>query len=489
MTTSTEQQLAQFIQRSYAAPAGEVVARLPRFTELVRQFSKAFGTGAPHAIVRAPGRVNIIGEHTDYNGYPVFPMAIDRDVVMAVSASSDQTVEVVNTNPRYERCLFEARFPLEPYSQGDWGNYIKAAVNGILEAKIVDRQRALGFRAVVGGTIPESAGLSSSSALVVAAALAFLTSNNTTIGTQTLADLLAHAERYVGSEGGGMDQAVSLLAEARKGLKIDFFPLRTQSIDLPTDLEFVVCNSLIRAPKTESAQYAYNRRVVECRLAAVLLSKALSDRTGKGRRTTLLADMSPDKLKMDEREVNAIAEQAIGEEPLSLAEISQRLQEPVEAVRARCLTLKSGGFLAEPREGFLVWKRYRHVVTEGRRVEAAVQALQAGNTEIFGELMNQSHSSCRDDFEISCPELDALASISRLNGALGARLTGAGFGGCTVNAVPTARVDEFIRRVTSEYYEGFVTQHRGREFIRVQDRGDAIFRSRASSGAAILLLN
>jgi len=488
LTIPTEQQLAQYIRHAYAAPADEVPARVHRYTRLIQQFSKTFGI-PPHAIVRAPGRVNVIGEHTDYNGYPVFPMAIDRDVVMAISPSSGETVEVVNSDSRYERRLFPARFPLGAYPQGDWGNYIKAAINGILEAEIVDRQRALGFHAVVGGTIPESAGLSSSSALVVASALAFLTSNGTTVETQTLAELLAHAERYVGSEGGGMDQAVSLLAEPRKGLKIDFFPLRAQSVDLPMELEFVVCNSLVRAPKTESAQHAYNRRVVECRLAAALLSRALSDRRGKVQHTTLLADLSPEKLKMDEREVNAIAEQAIGEEPLSLAEISRRLQEPVDTVRARCLALKSGGFLPEPRDGFLVWKRYRHVVTEARRVEAAVQALQEGNIQSFGELMNRSHASCRDDFGISCPELDALVSIARRNGALGARLTGAGFGGCTVNAVPTDRVDEFIRRVSEEYYEGYIVQTRGRGFLQIEELGETIFRSRASKRASILTLH
>jgi len=488
LTTSGEQQLAQYVLRKYDCPADELPARLERYKDLIRVFSANFNGESPHYIVRAPGRVNLIGEHTDYNGYPVLPMAIDRDFVLAMSSSSDLTIEIINRDPAYEPRAFQARLPIEPYDQGDWGNYVKAAVNGLLEGGFLEQRTAAGFHAVIDGNIPESAGLSSSSALVVASALAFLAANDVHVDPHTLADLLARAERYAGSEGGGMDQAISLLAEPNKALKIDFFPLRTQSVQLPDALTFVVCNSLIRAPKSEGARSSYNRRVVECRLAAAILSRALSAKIGRRIQTTLLADLSAEKLKMEERELDDLARQAIGEKPLLLAEISHYLGEPIDAVRTNYCTLKSGGILTEPQDGFDVWKRYRHVVTEARRVENAAAALQQGNTKYLGSLMDDSHSSCRDDYEISCLELEMLVSIAREHGALGARLTGAGFGGCTVNAVLNDQVEDFIYGVANEYYEDFIKAVRDRTVIEVKSLRDIIFPCRASGGAGILSL-
>ena len=266
-----QRDFSEELQRIYNGSPDELLLHTARYERLLALYHLSFPGQTSAFIVRAPGRVNLIGEHTDYNGYPVMPMAIDRDFVFILAPRTDGTIDIVNESPSFERRTFDARFPVSPYHQGDWGNYIKAAVHGILEAGWVDPKKAAGFQAIVGGTIPESAGLSSSSALVVASALAFLTANNKRIDKDHLAELLARAERYVGSEGGGMDQAVSLLAETGKALKIDFFPLRTQPVSLPENLSFVVCNSLIRAPKSESIRYAYNRRVIECRLATALV--------------------------------------------------------------------------------------------------------------------------------------------------------------------------------------------------------------------------
>ncbi len=478
-----QRDLSEELRRIYNSSPDELLLHIARYERLLALYRLSFSGQNPEFIVRAPGRVNLIGEHTDYNGYPVMPMAIDRDFVFVLAPRTDSTIDITNGSPSFRRRTFDTRFPVTPYEQGDWGNYIKAAVHEILEAGWIDAKKAIGFQAVVGGTIPESAGLSSSSALVVASALAFLTVNNKQIDKDRLAELLARAERYVGSEGGGMDQAVSLLAETGKALKIDFFPLRTQLTSLPEKLSFVVCNSLIRAPKSESVRYAYNRRVIECRLATALVAKAVEERSGKSIHPNRLADLSGQKLGLEQRTIDKIVAQTFGQKPLSLKEIAQHLGETTEAIQNRLCTLRDGSVLTEPPDGFKIWNRYKHVVTEAQRVDLAVAAFGSGDAAAVGRLMNESHTSCRDDYEISCPELEALVSIGREFGALGARLTGAGFGGCTVNAVPSNQVTRFISDVTSAYYHGYVRQERDRPFTNYTDLHDVIFVCRATTGA------
>jgi N-acetylgalactosamine kinase len=339
---------------------------------------------------------------------------------------------------------------------------------------------------MVGGTIPESAGLSSSSAMVVASALTFLAANAATVDRSFLADLLAHAERYVGSEGGGMDQAVSLLAESGHALRIDFFPLRTQPVPLRKEITFVVCNSLVRAPKSESARYAYNRRVVECRLATTLLSHAIRTETGRTINPERMADLSSENVGLGANELQAIARRAIGEQPLSLAGAAERLGTTPSELETRCCTLRDGSVLKEPPDGFQIWKRYRHVVSEAARVGLMANALRDGDIGLIGELMNQSHASCRDDYELSCPELEVLVALGREHGALGARLTGAGFGGCTVHAVPSERVGKFMAAINATYYDGFVRQHSGGGFAAYGTIHDVMFPCRAARGAGVI---
>jgi N-acetylgalactosamine kinase len=471
------------LQSVYGSSPEGASLHAARYNGLQGKFRAEFPQYRARFFVRAPGRVNLIGEHTDYNGYPVMPMALDRDIVFAMAPSGDATVELVNEEQRFGRRSFAARFPVTPYKQGNWGNYVKAAVHGLLEAGLVSKSNTIGFRAVVGGTIPESAGLSSSSAMVVAAALAFLTANNAQFDRKTLADVLAHAERYVGSEGGGMDQAISLLAKSDHALRIDFFPLRTELVPLRKELTFVVCNSLIRAPKSESVRYAYNRRVVECRLATALLANAIGQRMGKTIKATRLSELSGEQIGLKPDELHGIADQAIGEKPLMLKVIAERLGTTPEQVQRVYCMQSDGTPLAEPQDGFKIWNRYKHVVTEAERVGSTVKACRSGDIAEVGALMNQSHASCRDDYELSCPELEALVSIARERGALGARLTGAGFGGCSVNVVPSEEAEQFIHAMTVDYYEGYVKREKGRDFTGYRDLRDVLFPCRASMGA------
>lgn len=480
-----QRDLSKKVQQIYGCTPEELSSHETRYSRLLESFAATFPGRRDQFIARAPGRVNLIGEHTDYNGYPVLPMAVDRDIVFIFAPRRDSTIEIQNENPRFGRKVFAAEFPVAPYQQGDWGNYVKAAVHGILEGGLVDTAKGVGFEAFVGGTIPESAGLSSSSALVVASALAFLAVNTVEVDRRKLADLLAHAERYVGSEGGGMDQAVSLLGETGKALRIDFFPLNAEPIALPKGISFVVCNSLIRATKSEGAQYTYNCRVVECRLAAALLSRAIELMIGKNVRAVRLADLSAEKLGVEQNILHQLALRSMGDQPLPLNAIAQRLGQNVKSVEREYCTARNGTVLKEPSGGFRVWKRYHHVVTEAARVGLTASAFQEGNINEVGRLMNQSHESCRDDYEISCPELEALISIALRHGAVGARLTGAGFGGCTVNAVPSEKVGDFIYGVTEGYYQGFVKRHGKSEFTKYQKLSDVIFPCRATTGAGV----
>jgi N-acetylgalactosamine kinase len=423
-----------------------------RLLLLLEDFRRRFPAAEAVTVVRAPGRVNLIGEHTDYNGYPVLPMAIDRDILVALGPTEDGSIEIANVDPKFGARSFAARLPLERFAQGDWGNYVKAAVNGLLEEPGLLTGNPRGFVAVFSGDIPGSAGLSSSSALVVASALAFLAAQPVAMDPMALADLLAKAERYTGSQGGGMDQAVSLNAQAGKAVKIDFGPLRIQPIRLPGGFRYVVCHSLVLASKTGAALDSYNMRVAECRMAVALLRHALSSRVPRDFRPTLLSHFASADIGVTPEELDEIARHALGPKALSRTSLSVRLGLAAEEVRTRFLSARDGSTLPVPRGGFKVWKRYRHVISEAHRVEEASVALEHGDARRFGELMNASHQSCRDDYEISCQELDELVAVARNHGAWGARLTGAGFGGCTINLVPEESLEQFVRGVSEEYY-------------------------------------
>jgi len=436
-------------------------------------YEQAFPGEKAAGLIRAPGRVNLIGEHTDYNGYPVLPMAIEREIRVAFVPSGDENIRIANTDPRFPARTFQTRLPFEPFPQGDWGNYAKAAVHGLLEERVVSSP-AKGFKALYSGNIPDSAGLSSSAALVVASGLVFLAANGKTCAPLALADLLARAERYVGTEGGGMDQAASLLAEPGKALKIDFFPLRVKPVSLPGGYAFIISHSLVKASKSAEVRAHYNLRVVECRLACALAAQALTQRTGIALHPKRLSDLAPERLSLTAEETDRIVHDALGENPLSLDEIAKKLGKSVKQISDSYSRLQGGSTVPEPDSGYKLWKRYRHVASEARRVEQAVRELEKGDAEAFGNLMNESHASCRDDYEVSCPELEALVAIARDHGALGARLTGAGFGGATVSLIALSRTSQFMEAMKRDFYAGR---------IREKIASEVLFETAAAGGA------
>lgn len=365
--------------------------------DLRSAFAAAFGR-RPAGVMQAPGRVNLIGEHIDYNGFGVLPMAIDRGIAAAWRPRQDRRV-VLRSLQGYAPRELELEPPIAPYGPGDWGNYMKAAAQGLLDRGLALR----GAEMLVDASLPQSAGLSSSSALVVLSALVLLEAAGCSMPRVELASLLAEAEKYVGTQGGGMDQAASLLGRAGHALRIDFRPLRAEPLPFFADHVVVVANSLVRAPKAETA--GYNSRASECRRAAAAAARSLG----------LAADPQPLLADL----LGAAAPDAI--------------------------------VAAAPRE---LLPRVRHVLNEAARVDAACDALRACDAAAFGRLMDESHASCRDDYEISCPALERLVAIAREAGAIGARLTGAGFGGCAIALARRADAPALLAGLAAGFYRG-----------------------------------
>ena len=394
-------------------------------------------------LYRVPGRVNLIGEHIDYNHCPVLPLAIDREILALVNFRDDNKITVRDTKGGFEKIEFSVTPQIDPFERGNWGNYIKAGVQGVIAERPVGTK---GFDLAIDSNIPLAAGLSSSSALVVLSALIFLRANGVKVETKeerfALAEVCAKGERYTGTQGGGMDQAAILLGEESHALLINFNPLRSESLPLPEDYTLVVANSLVQAPKTRTVMDAYNRRSIESRLATELLSHALQTEYNR-EAIGFIGEL---------RDPPANLLSAIKETPYSVAEIAKQLQLTEAEVIRRWIVRKDGSPFPIPPEGFLLSQRLEHILGEWERVEKSAQALKEGEVEVLGELMNASHASCRDLYQISVPELDNLVEINRQAGAIGSRLTGAGFGGCTISLVPTEILPTYLKEVGERYY-------------------------------------
>lgn len=342
-------------------------------------------------LVRAPGRVNLIGEHTDYNEGFVFPVAIDREVRYAVSPRDDRKVVLRSLN--FDA---ESEFSLSNITKDadqPWSNYVRGIAAALQEAGHVLR----GMNAVIEGDVPLGSGLSSSAAMEIGALLAFEAVSGFQIEPVSAARLAQKAEnQFVGVNCGIMDQFISRLGKKGHALLIDCRSLSYEPVPVGGDeVRIVVADSKVKRGLVDSE---YNKRRAECERAVVLLSGRLSN-------IGALRDVTP--------------EQLVAHADL-LADVTLR--------------------------------RARHVVTEDDRCLRSVEALRAGDLEAFGKLMNQSHISLRDDYEVSCRELDLLVEAAwAVSGVLGSRMTGAGFGGCTVSLVRADAVDRFRAEVSQAY--------------------------------------
>ena len=356
-------------------------------------FTQTFDA-APQHILRAPGRVNLIGEHTDYNDGFVLPMALDRAVLIAARARADRIVRMIALDFANARAEFSLDAPITRNPANKWSDYVRG-VAWALQA----RGFALpGLDLAIHGDVPLGSGLSSSAALEVCAATTFVTMGGLGISGTEIAKLCQRAENeFVGVKSGIMDQFISALARADHALLIDCRDLSYQNVPLPHGARIVVCDTMKRRGLVNSE---YNRRRAECEQAVRLLAAQL------GKPIRALRDVSPEEFVRYENALPSI-----------------------------------------------VAKRARHIIAENARVLDAVAAARRDDLAAFGTLMDASHASLRDDYQVSCAELDVMVEIARRQrGCLGARLTGAGFGGCTVNLVEEDTVDAFIGNVAREYH-------------------------------------
>ncbi|MCW5892469.1 MAG: hypothetical protein KIT14_18275 [bacterium] len=388
------------------------------------------GEGAVH-LALAPGRVNLIGEHTDYNGLPVLPMAIGADVWVAGRRAGDRTVTLENVAPRFPPCRFPLSTAVPPAPPGDWSNYVRAAVQAVA-AEVVDLG---GLVLRVDGRVPVAAGVSSSAALVVASACAALAVAGVAVPPLVLAERLARAEQYVGTLSGGMDQAAILLGAAGCALRLDFHPLRARAVPLPSDLAVIVADTCEPAAKAGAVRGHYNQRVVECRLATAVLAR---------------------RLGMPLPHLGALADRpaVLRELDVLLPATARRAALPALCGRTAAslaALLPPAVVLADP-ETFVLRARARHALAEADRVDAAEAALRAGDLPALGALVDASHASCTGDHAVGTPTLDRLVGVLRDAGALGARLMGAGFGGSALAVVRRADVPAVLDGLDARFY-------------------------------------
>ncbi len=439
------------------------------------------GAGSPVWAVRAPGRVNLIGEHTDYSGLPVLPIAIDRSTIVVAAPHSRPEIELRNADPSYPERRFAIARSISPFAAGDWGNYVKAAIQGVIDRFNPGLARFRGGVMCVEGRVPPAAGLSSSAALTVSSALAFMALNGLDLPPLEAAQMVARSEWYVGTMAGGMDQAASILGRRDHALFIEFDPLRVRAVKMPSQAALVVADSREVADKSGKVRAEYNRRVIECSLAARILGRAL-----KLDGVKIIGDVVRRMESWDPAELTAtLASKA----PASLAGLdgaSRILEIEEQTLRAELLGDGPNRILLDAAKPLEILKRARHVLGETKRVERAAAALEAGKLEEVGALMNESHRSLAEDFEVSTPRLDAMVECARRGGALGARLTGAGFGGSIIALCRDSESAGVIAELDRGYYLG-----RGYYFglnLSTHDREASCAVLRASAGASTIEL-
>lgn len=341
-------------------------------------------------VYRAPGRVNLIGEHTDYNDGFVFPAAIDLYTQVTITARDDRKL-LIHTESFSDDIEVDLDDP-RPIACGHWSDYVLGV------ALMLERAgyRLKGAELDVRSTVPIGAGLSSSAALEVAAGYALLESSGHKVDRLELAKLCQQAENeFVGMRCGIMDQFIACFGRAGHSLMLDCRSLEYRLAPLPAEVRLVICNTMIRH---ELAASQYNNRRAECEAGV-----------------RHFATFSPD--------VRALRD-------VTLNDLESHGRDLPEAIRKRC----------------------RHVITENVRVKEAAAALEQGDLNAFGELMAASHHSLKEDYEVSCSELDTMVDLAtEVEGVYGARMTGGGFGGCTINLVKAKCVGEFSTNVARRY--------------------------------------
>ena len=367
---------------------------IDRQNAILLKFKELYGTSKGVGVTRAPGRVNIIGGHTDYNEGFVLPIAIARDTVVAFKPNGSQELNV------HSMALEESgTFPLdapEMPAEPQWLRYVAGVARVLQDEAGLD---LAGVDMVVHTMLPVGGGLSSSAALEVASALALTSAVHVELDRRKLAQMCMRAENeHAGMRCGVMDQYTALFGEAGSAVRLDCRSMQHELVPCSTDAaKFVVCDTGVRR---ELGTSEYDNRRNECERGVAEAARILT-------------------------------------------------AQPVEALR----DLVPGELSAlQPELDAVIFKRVRHVVTENARVLDAAKNMRLQNYVALGVLMDASHESLRDDYEVSCEELDTMVEIAwSQTGVYGSRMTGGGFGGCTINLVDAEHVDSFCKNMALAY--------------------------------------
>ncbi|KAI4115507.1 MAG: hypothetical protein LQ338_007850 [Usnochroma carphineum] len=483
-------------------PDANIPSQKERWRNLVEHFEDKYGE-KPAFVARSPGRVNLIGEHVDYSLYEVLPMAIAADVLVAVGLprnerpkDADAIIPMLNTNPgkhRPSECTVPSTGEADiDATVHEWTNYFKAGFNGAVDLlrKEEPSFSPCSMNILVDGNVPAGGGLSSSAAFVCASALAVLRANGRSdVKKKELVELAIVSERAVGVNSGGMDQSASVFSVKGDALSVAFSPeLRAEAIPFPKidpPITFMIAQTFVTSDKHVTAPRCYNLRVVECTLAAEMMAKRLKLELPKdsgplgcslrGLQTAIFGDVNSSKEQLH-KILSLASEHLKSEAGYTREDIAATLSMSVSELEKKYMTK----FPVDAFR-FMLGRRAEHVFREALRVITFKELLQdpasAKDPDLLprlGALMNDSQGSCRYLYECSCPEIDDLCSIAREAGAYGSRLTGAGWGGCTVHLVPKDKVDNVRNAWIEKYYrirEPDISNEKLQEAVIVSEPG------------------
>jgi len=438
--------LEQALQKIYGTNAAR---QQERYQNALDRFAEHFGADGEILIFRAPGRVNLIGEHTDYNHGFVLPAALDKDVLLLVRPRQDAQINLINFEQEFPPVSFTLSTAIPSAPVGDWSNYARGAAQTVTQQA---GRTPPGFDGLVVSApptgVPRGAGLSSSSAFTVVVAVALAHLAQWQPSPVQLAYLCSDAEWYVGTRGGIMDQFAALLGQRDHALFLDCRPdaqgnYKYDPIPLPTTYRLLVVDSGVHH---RNVRGEFNQRVAACRAGVAILKQDRPTithlRDVQAVDWHVLESLLPETISLTELHSKGLE---IGEIPGLDATAPLRVRE--------CC---------------------RHVWTENQRVLLAVDAMRLEEAAELGRLMTEAHISARDDYRISCPELEVLVkSANEVEGVAGARLTGAGWGGCIIALVHKDAVTNFQNHVAARYL-----QETGRE--------SSIFPCQAGPGAGLV---
>ena len=490
-------------------PHDALQSQRERFKTLKARFLEKYGGRDLQFVARSPGRVNLIGEHIDYSLYQVLPMAIAADVLIAVRAipnenesTKEAKVTVANLNsenfkPSEFSVSRHANIEIDA-STLQWTNYFKAGFRGALGLLRKEKQDFFpcSMEILVDGTVPVGGGLSSSAAFVCASALATLRANGfEKVPKKKLVELAIISERSVGVNSGGMDQAASVFSVRGDAVSISFSPdLHAEALPFPKTeppLTFMIAQSFIAADKHVAAPEQYNFRVVECTLAAEVMAAKLglklkpdSGPLGtslRGLQNAYFESHQGNDQTDPEQEIKtmlSLSQKMLGKaEGYDREQIASSLKIPVSALEEKFMKK-----FPVRGERFFLQQRAQHVFTEALRVQAFIKLLQSPPADAsasllpkLGAILNESHASSRDVYVHSCPEIDHMCEIALEAGSYGGRVTGAGWGGCSVHLVPKDKVEAIKAAWEEKYYrkrEPEITEEKLADAIVISEPGN-----------------